>query len=535
MTTASDSYDAIVIGAGHNGLVAAAYLARAGLSALVLERRHIVGGCCVTEELWPGFRSSRAAYVASLIRPAILKDLQLESHGLKLLPRQPSSFTPLPDGRHLLLGADAAENHREVAKFSRRDAEALPRYEAMLERAARLIEPFLDRPPIDPHALRLSDWAAMASVGWKAFRSRSLLDLAELLGAPARPILERWFECEPLRATLATDSIIGALVSPSTPGSAYVLLHHVMGEAGGARGVWAYVQGGMGAFAEALHSAARSLGVRVETGAEAARILIKDGRADGVALANGREIRSRLVLSCADPRVTFLRLLGPGDLPDDFRRRVEAIDFSAASAKINLALDRLPRFKARPEGPGDRELRGTIHFSPTLDFIEDAYLDAVRGEPSKQPIVEMTIPSTVDGTLAPPGKHVASMFVQYAPTRLAAGASWDDPGVKERFAERSFAVVEEYAPGFRSSILHHEVLSPLDLERIFGLTGGNIFHGAMSPHQLFFLRPVPGWARYRTPVPGLYLCGAGAHPGGGIMGACGRNAALEALRSWRRT
>jgi phytoene dehydrogenase-like protein len=530
----SDSLDAIVIGAGHNGLVTAATLARKGLRVLVLERRHLVGGSCVTEELWPGFRASRAAYVVSLLRPAVIRELELKKHGLDLIPRNPSSFTPLPDRRYLMLGPVGEENRREVSKFSARDAEALPRYEAGLERLARLVESMLDCPPPDPLSFRPRDWARLGSLFLRARAGHDLYRLLEILTAPARAILERWFESEPLRSTLATDSIIGAMVSPSTPGSGYVLLHHVMGETGGARGVWAYARGGMGALSEALASSARAAGARIETGAEVERIIVEGGRAKGVVLSGGVERRARLVASSADPHWTFIRLLAPGTLEEDFRSRVAAIDFTGGSAKINVALDRLPRFLARPEGEPGPQHRGTIHLCPDLEFIERAYLDALAGRPSERPVVECTIPSSLDDSLAPPGKQVMSMFVQYAPYRLSGGRSWDDRELRDSFTGRVFDLVEEYAPGFKSSIIGFDLLSPLDLERTFGLTGGNIFHGAMSLHQLFTSRPVAGWSRYRTPVEGLYLCGAGAHPGGGVMGAAGRNAALEILRDWKR-
>lgn len=526
--------DVIVVGGGHNGLVAAAYLARKGLSVLVLERRPLLGGSCVTEELWPGFRSSRAAYVVSLLRPKIVKDLRLHDHGLRLIARNPSSFTPLPDRRHLLLGPDMEANRREVGKFSQRDAEALPRYEAALERLSRLVEPMLDRAPPDPHSFRPGGWGALIAAAFRTLWGRDLYSMLEVLAAPARAVLDRWFESEAIKATLATDAIIGAMVSPSTPGSGYVLLHHVMGETGGARGVWAYVKGGMGSLSEALAAAARAAGARIETGAEVERILVERGEARGVVEKGGRERRARVVVSNADPHHTFLKLLGPGDLPRDFRDRVAALDFTGGSAKINVALDRAPEFLARPGRGSGEELRGTIHLAPTVDYIERAYLDAAQGRPSSRPVVECTLPSVLDDTLAPPGKHIMSMFVQYAPYRLAEGLSWDDPRVKESFADRVFDVVEEYAPGFRQSVIARDVLTPLDLERTFGLTGGNIFHGAMSLHQLFFMRPVPGWARYRTPVDGLYLCGAGTHPGGGVMGACGRNASQAIIKDWPR-
>jgi len=522
------AFDVVVIGGGHNGLVAAAYLARAGRKVLVLEAHERLGGACVTEETWPGFKVSTAAYVQSLFRPEIVRDLELGRHGYALLPRSPSSFTPFPDGRHLLLGPDPALVRREVSKFSARDADRLPAYEAMLERVARLVEPTLLETPPDPWSFRPRDLWRLGRLGWRFLRlGRDGPRAVEILTGAARPILDRWFESEGLKATLATDAIIGAMASPSTPGTAYVLFHHVMGECDGARGVWGYVKGGMGALSEAIAAAARSRGAEIRTGARVARILVRDGRAEGVVLEGGEEIRARQVASSADAEVTFLRLVGEAHLPGEFVDAVRAIDYGSASLKINVALSGLPDFEAlRGAAPGPQH-RGTIHVAPTLDYIERAFDDARRGRPSADPVLECTIPSVVDPTVAPPGRHLMSMFVQYAPYRLD-GATWDD--VKERFADRCFEVLESYAPGFRRSVIARQVLSPLDLERRFGLTGGNIFQGAMTPNQLFFLRPVAGWAGYRTPIGGLYLCGAATHPGGGVMGACGRNAAREMLR-----
>jgi phytoene dehydrogenase-like protein len=537
-TTTSKIWDAIVIGGGHNGLIAAAYLARAGLDVIVLERRSMVGGCTVTEEIVPGYKFSRASYVNSLLRPDIIRDLRLKDHGFHLYPRTPSSFTPLLNGGHLTLGPDAESNTREIAKFSRHDAEAFPRYEAMLDRFARFLEPSLDAPPPD---LASDSWLErwhsvleLGKIGIGALRlGTSLPSMVELLTAPARRILERWFESEPLRGTLATDAIIGAMASPSTPGSGYVLFHHVMGESDGARGVWAYVRGGMGALADAIASAARSHGVHIETDRSVAKILVEDGAAAGVALEDGTELRGRRVLSGVDPRWTFLSFLDQNDLPVDFRRHFETWDFSSAVTKINVAVDRIPVFSALTSdglsahrvGP---QHHGTIHMNSTMHEIEDAYADAVNGRNSTRPIIEMTIPSALDDSLAPEGHHVISLFVQYTPYNLREG-SWEDPATREVFADRVFDCIEEYAPGFKASVIGRDVLSPLDLERVFGITGGNIFHGSMSLDQLFWLRPVAGWARYRTPVKRLYLCGAGAHPGGGVLGAPGRNAARVAL------
>jgi phytoene dehydrogenase-like protein len=523
--------DEVVIGAGHNGLVAAAYLAGAGHRVLVLEARDRVGGAAATEETWPGFRVSTAAYVVSLLRPEIVRELDLARHGYALLPRSPSSFTPFPDGRSLLMGPDPELNRREVAKFSPRDAERLPGYEAMLDRIARAIEPTLLEAPPDPFSLRPGDLWRLLRTGWRFLRLGADGPRAvEVLTGSARTILDRWFESDELKATLATDAIIGAMASPSTPGTAYVLFHHVMGECDGARGVWGYVRGGMGSLSEALAAAARARGAEIRTGARVARVLLRGGRAEGVALADGTEIRARRVVSNADATATLLGLVGAEHLPPEAAEAVRAIDYSSASLKINLALSELPDFSALPGAPGPQH-RGTIHVCPGLDYMERAFADARAGRPSEEPILEATIPSAVDPSVAPPGRHLMSMFVQYAPYRLAQG-SWEEH--REAFADRCVALLDRYAPGFARSVIGREVLAPPDIERRFGLTGGNIFQGAMPLSQLFFMRPIPGYADYRTPVPGLWLCGAATHPGGGVMGACGRNAAREILRRGAR-
>jgi phytoene dehydrogenase-like protein len=555
------SFDAIVIGGGHNGLVCAAYLARAGKKVCVLERRHVLGGCATTEELWPGYKVSTAAYVISLFLPQIIRELKLKDYGLTILPRNPSSFTPLPDNRSLLLGPDAQLCRREISKFSTKDAEAYPRYNAFLERVAQVLEPVLSQCAPDPLPLpeqwrdiglskRLRDlkklWglrSALAELG------ADLPAAVELLTGAARPILDRWFETDVLKATLATDAIIGAFLAISSPSSAYVLLHHVMGEAGGARGVWGYVQGGMGGLAASLEGACKDLGVEVHRESPVEHILTSRGRAAGVRLENGKQIDAPIVASSVDAHLTFEKFLCPNELPDFFRDAVANIDYSSASAKINLALAEPPRFKAVPESGVGPHHHGTMHIGPTLDYLERAYDDAKYGRPSEHPILEMTMATSVDRTIAPPGKHLLSIFVQYAPYKLSATAadngrqspappgvapasapppSWDD--IKEKFADRCIETLAEYAPNVPGAIEHRQVLSPLDLERTFGITGGNIMQGAMSPHQLFCFRPVAGWADHRTPISGLYLCGAASHPGGGVLGACGKNAAEEILR-----
>ena len=525
-------YDAIVVGAGHNGLVTACYLARAGLKVLVLERRHVVGGACVTEETFPGFKVSTAAYVASLFRPEIVRDLGLRDHGFEVLARNPSSFTPYPDGRFLLLGSDPELNRSEIGKFSARDAERYPAYEAMLERVAGFVEPTLTMTPPDVLRPRARDLWSLLSLG-RAFRrlGPAASEAVEILTAPARTVLDRWFESVELKSTLATDAIIGAMASPSTPGTAYVLFHHVMGETDGKRGVWGYVRGGMGSLTQALAAAARRLGAEIRCDAEVRRVLERGGRVTGVALANGDEYEAPVVASNADARVTFTRLVERRALPADFVAAVERIGYESASLKINVALAELPSFRARPGTEPGPQHRGTIHICPDLDYIERAHDEAKYGRPSTRPVLECTIPSVVDPTVAPPGMHLMSMFVQYAPYALR-DASWDEIG--DSFADRCLDLLAEYAPNVRSAVRARQVLTPLDIERTFGLTGGNIFQGAMTAGQLFAFRPVPGYAGYRTPIAGLYLCGAAAHPGGGVMGAPGMNAAREILRDRRR-
>lgn len=532
--------DTLIIGGGHNGLVCAAYLARAGQSVLVLERRGVLGGAAVTEELAPGYRCSTASYVVSLLLPEVERELRLREHGYRVLPRSPSSFTPFEDGRSLLMGPDAALTGREIARFSRRDAAAYPRYEAWLSRIAEQLEPALMDPA--PELLPLpASWRrrGLRDRLRQLWRGRSLLrrfgalgedlpEAIELLSGPAMPVLDRWFESDELKGTLATDAIIGTFAPPSAPGTAYVLLHHVMGMAGGSRGVWGYVEGGMGALSGAMAAAARQHGAQIRTDAAVARVLVREGRAIGVELADGEVIEARRVVSNATAAATFGRLVGDEHLPASFAAAVRRIDYASASVKINLAVSELPDFLARPNDgaePGPQH-RGTVHIGATPDYLERAYEDARRGGTSERPVIEMTIPTSVDRTLAPAGHHIVGLFVQYAPYTLR-GSCWD--AERERFADRCVAEITRYAPNFARSILHRQVLAPPDLEARFGLTGGNIFQGAMPLHQLFAFRPVPGWSDYRTPLRGLYLCGAATHPGGGVMGACGRNAAAAIL------
>lgn len=531
MTRQTHRWDAIIIGAGHNGLVAAAYLAKAGLKVCVLERRSVIGGCCTTETLWGKYKVSTAAYVCGLMHPKIVRDLQLPRYGFEILRRDPSSFTPIPDGDYLLLGSDERFNAEQIARFSRRDAENFLRYEAAMDKLAAFVEPLLTCvPPRFPDAT-LSDLPTYCRLLARFLRlppsERSLL--TQLLTGSAWDVLSEWFESEPLKITLATDGVIGTALPPTAPTTALVLFHHVMGSITGKRGVWGYVRGGMGALSAAIATVARQHGATILTETEVQQILVRDGAVAGVVLGDGTEIASRVVLSNADPKRTFLQLLPEGVLPEEFVRKVQRIKMSAAAFKVNLVADGLPEFRG-VRGDTHGHLRSTIHLCPSLAFLQQAYADYQRNEPSQQPMVEMCIPTVLDATLASDGKHIVSLFVQYAPYEPVGGwQRW-----KDEFVRRILAVVDEFAPYFSARVVHLQALSPKDLEAELGLTGGNIFHGDLTPDQMFVFRPIAGWAQYRTPVRGLYLCGAGTHPGGGVIGAAGHNAAMVVLQDWRR-
>jgi len=524
----ANKYDVVIIGGGHNGLVAAAYLAKAGRTVLVLERRELLGGCAVTEELWPGYRVSTGAYLASLLQERIVRDLDLPRFGYHVDAKDPAFFSPFPDGRHLFFWQDERSTLEEIAKFSRRDAERFPAYEAYLERLALVVESLLlvTPPEFPPRGVGdLVEYQKLLA-RFRGLNRHDTIALVKIFTMCATDLLDEWFESDQVKVTLATDAVIGANGGPRSPGTAYILLHHVMGNVGGKRGLWGFVRGGMGAVSEAIAASARSHGAEMRTGAVVSRIGIRNGRAHSVILEGGEEIEAGVVASNLDPKRTFLGLIDAKELPDDFLDRIRTFRCEGTSCKINLALNGLPDFRALPGTPAAQH-KATMHICPSVDYVERAWDDAKYGRPSQSPMLEMTVPTMYDPSLAPAGRHVMGIFLQYAPYTLAEG-TWDD--LRESFAERVFDIIEEYAPGFRSLIEHKQVLTPLDMERRFGLTGGNIFHGEMNLDQMFVMRPVPGAARYKTPIRGLYLCGSGTHPGGGVMGAPGYNAAREILK-----
>jgi phytoene dehydrogenase-like protein len=519
-------YDAVVVGGGHNGLVSAAYLARAGLKVLVLERRHVLGGAAVTEEVFPGFRFSVCSYVVSLLRPEIIRDLDLPRHGLEILPLD-GTFTPMPNGDYLWRTNDHARTRREIYRHSPVDAEAYDEYSKAMVDMARFVKPILSMVPPDPFSCDLAGFARLAGL---VQRFRHLTrgqqhGLLQLMTMSAADLLDQWFETDVLKATMSASGIIGTFLGVRSPGTAYVLLHHYMGEIDGAFRSWGFSRGGTGAISLAIAGAAREAGAEIRTEAPVERIKVEGGRATGVVLGGGDEVDAGVVLSSADPRVTFLKLCPPGSLAEVFLEGVRRYKFRGSSGKVNLALDALPDFTCLP-GAG-AHLRGAISISPGVEYMERAYDDAKYGSFSRRPYVDMVIPSLTDPSVAPPGRHILSCFVQYAPYALREG-TWDEK--REAFGDAVVDTVSEYAPNLKRIIRHRQVLTPLDLERVFGLSEGNIFQGELSLEQLFFLRPVPGWARYRTPVRGLYMCGSATHPGGGIMGASGRLAAIEALK-----
>jgi phytoene dehydrogenase-like protein len=523
-------YDVIVIGGGHNGLVNAAYLAKAGKKVLVLERRHVVGGAAVTEEIIPGFLFSECSYVVSLLRPEIIRELDLPRHGLEILPLD-GTFSPMLDGNHLWRMNDHAKSIREIRRHSRVDAEAYDEFSKMMTPMCRFVKPLLSMVPPDPTTLNPRDLKQLHFLmqRFRELSSDERYTLIQLMTMSSADFLDQWFETDVLKATMSASGIIGTFLGIRSPGTAYVLLHHYMGEIDGAFRSWGFSRGGTGAISNAIAAAAREAGVEIRTKAPVGRILVKDGRAAGVVLQSGEEITANVVSSSVDPHLTFEKFLEPSELPADFLEGVRRYKFRGSSGKVNIALDALPEFKSLP-GDG-AHLRGAISISPSMEYMERAYDDAKYGHYSRRPYIDMVIPSLTDPSVAPPGKHVLSCFVQYAPYKLAEG-TWDDQ--REAFGDNVINTISEYAPNIKNIIVGRQILTPLDLEREFGLTQGNIFQGELSLEQLFFLRPVAGWAYYRTPIDNLYMCGSATHPGGGIMGANGRIASQVILKEWKK-
>jgi phytoene dehydrogenase-like protein len=523
---AAKRYDAVIIGGGHNGLVNAAYLARAGKRVLVLERRHLLGGSTVTEEIYPGFKYSILSYVVSLLRPEIIRELELPRHGLEILPLE-STLTPLPDGDYLVRWADHDETRRELYRHSPKDADTYDDFGKLMYQLAFAVKPILGIVPPDPTSLNPKDLLSLARIGkhFQDLGAEQFYALCKLMTMGSADFLDEWFECEPLKATMSSSGIIGTFLGPRSPGTAYVLLHHYMGEIDGVFRAWGFPKGGTGALAEAIAAAARRLGAEIRTEAPVQQVIVKNGRAVGAVLDSGEEIRARAVVSAVDPKVTFLKLVEPGELPSEFVDSIRRFKIRGSSGKVNLALDGLPNFTCLPgHGP---HLRGAISISPSIEYLERAYDDAKHGNFSRRPYMDIIIPSMIDPGMAPAGKHVMSIFVQYAPFALEGG--WNDER-RDAFGDAVVDTLSEYAPNLKDLILHRCVVTPWDMQEVYGLTEGNIFHGELALHQLLFMRPAPPWTDYRTPLRNLYQCGSGTHPGGGISGASGRLAALEMLR-----
>jgi phytoene dehydrogenase-like protein len=522
-------YDAIIVGGGHNGLVCAAYLAKAGKKVLVLEQRHILGGAAASDTIFPGFTFSLYSYVVSLFRPRIIRELELPRHGYQVIPLE-CTFTPFPDGESLTRCGDPHATRREIARFSPKDAEVAPRFSLAMTKMARFVKYIIDAPAFDPASLKIAEIFKLYELG-RHFRELDSDDryvLTKLMTMSAVEFLDMWFESDRLKGPISVSGIIGTFLGVRSPGTAYVLLHHYMGEIDGAFRSWGLSKGGTGGVSLACARAARSFGAAIRTEALVEQILVKDGRAIGVVVRGGYEIKSKTVISAADPHQTFFKMVGKQHLDSKFVRQLKRFKYRGSSAKVNLAVDRLPDFRCKPgNGP---HLRGDITIAPGVDYLEKAYDDAKYGDFSKRPFLDIVIPSLTDPTVAPPGKHVISIFVQYAPYHLKAGAAqW--PQKREALGDAVIDTLAEYCPNLKDSILHRQVITPWDLEQDVGLTEGNIFQGELSLEQLGPFRPVAGWSRYRTPINNLWLCGSCVHPGGGIMGAPGELAAKTLLQS----
>ncbi|MCC6808896.1 MAG: NAD(P)/FAD-dependent oxidoreductase [Deltaproteobacteria bacterium] len=513
------TYDAIVIGGGHNGLTTAAYLAKAGKSVLLLERRHVLGGAAVSEEIFPGYTFSACSYVVSLLRPNVIRELELPRFGLQILPLE-TTFNPLLDGRYLLRGKDPETTYRSLAKFSKKDAETAPLFSQAMAELSRMVKPIIDGPAPDPASFKPKDLFSLLRLGriFKDAGEDFVAAQVKMMTMSAVDFLSEWFEAEQLISPMSASGIIGTFLGVRSPGTAYVLLHHYMGEIDGSFRAWGLPKGGTGAISMAIAKSAQHFGAEIRTNAGVSKVLLEGDKAVGVVLENGDELRAKTVISGCDPRRTFLGFVGEKSLDGDFVKQIKRYKMRGSSGKVNLALDRLPSFKSLPgDGP---HLKGDITFAPSIDFLEKAYDDAKYGAFSRRPFMNIVFPSVTDPSVAPAGKHVMSIFVQYAPYHLKEGPeAW--PSQKEAFGDAVCNMVEELAPGFKSSILHRHILTPWDLEKEYGLTEGNIFHGELSIEQLAFFRPASGFARYRTPIRNLWLCGSGAHPGGGVMAGPG--------------
>jgi phytoene dehydrogenase-like protein len=525
----STKYDAIIVGGGHNGLTCAAYLAKAGRKVLLVEARDKVGGATSTEEHFPGFKFSACSYVVSLLRPWIIRDLELPKYGYEVLPLE-STFSPFPDGRYLFRGTDSHANRREIAKFSQHDAEVYPMFSMAMAELGRLVKPIIDNPAPEPTSLNPSDVLNLLRLGQRMGDAGEDWMAANLkmMTMSAVDFLSEWFENEDLIALFSVSGIIGTFLGIRSPGTAYVLLHHYMGEIDGSFRAWGLPKGGTGQIAYAIEASAKALGAEIMTNAPVERILVEGGKACGIALQNGDEYRANIVISGVDPNRTFLRLVGREHLDEETTTQVERFKLRGSSGKVNLALDSLPEFSCLP-GMGPH-MQGDITIAPGIDYLERAYDDAKYGDFSRRPFMDVVIPTLTDPTMAPPGKHVMSIFVQYAPYHIKEGPEhW--PERRDAFGDTVIETLEEYMPGLSDRILYRQVLTPWDLEQEYGLTEGNIFHGELSLEQLAFLRPMAGWARYKTPVRNLWMCGSGTHPGGGIMGSPGALCAQTLLKS----
>jgi len=525
--------DVLIVGGGHNGLTCACYLAAAGLKVRVLERRAVVGGAAVTEEFHPGFRNSTASYTVSLLNPQVIRDLRLAEHGLRIVERPISNFLPLSDTDYLKIGGSLAATQTEVARFSTADAARLPEYYAMLERVADVLRDLaLETPPNVGGGAGDFFAAIKAARRFKRLDMAARRDVLDLFTKSAGDLLDAWFESAPLKAAFGFDAIVGNFASPYAPGTAYVLLHHVFGEVNGKRGVWGHAIGGMGAITQAMAAEARGRGVYIDTSAEVVNVCVDSRGAQGVQLKDGRVIEARCVAANVNPKLLYLDLIDAPALDPEFLRRIRGWKCGSATFRMNVALRELPDFRCLQGTVAAAHHQSGIIMAPSLAYMEQAYFDARTYGCSRAPVVEMLIPSTVDDTLAPPGQHVASLFCQHFSPELPNKLSWDD--IREEAADHVIDTVTRHAPNFKDAVIARKILSPLDLERDFGLVGGDIFHGALTLDQLWTARPVLGYADYRSPVKRLYLCGAGAHPGGGVTGLPGRNAAREIIRDFKR-